>query len=349
MGKSYSICIVLFLISCSFSGNTQTNPDLSKVFPEKEWQKITPEEVGYSSKKLDRAKTKFEEIGGVAALIVVKGYVIADWGMTEKNFDCRSFRKSFLSSLYGIYQEEGAIDINKTLGELQINDGGKLNANELQTQVKYLMSSSSGIYLPAAFEEASNRAKPERGLHQPGEHFQYNNWDFNALSNIFNDQTGKDLFLEFQNRIASPIGMEHFDASYNTGYFYQPALSEYPAYIFQISTKDMARFGLLYLNEGNWNGNQIVPKEWVIESTKAQIETGDKYYYNYGYLWWVTKSESNTGRAPFLARGAQSQYMYIDPANELIVIFRDNPDGTLRVKKSDAYPLIGSVYGAMLR
>lgn len=171
----------------------------------------------------------------------------------------------------------------------------------------------------------------------------------NTLSSIFNEKTGIDLFTAFDQHIAQPLQMEFFDVNYHTGYFYQKTLSDYPAYFFLISSKDLARFGLLYLNEGNWNGDQIVPKDWVLESTSTKIETGEEFYYNYGYLWWVTKGENEGIRYPFLARGAQSQYMYIDPANELIVVFRDNPSSTVPVKKSIAYPLIGNVYAAMNR
>ncbi len=345
-----TIVCVLLIILFTKCVEAQSNKEavLEKVFPGKEWLTTEPENVGYSSKKLERAREKFEEIEGAAALVIVKGYIIADWGLTDLNFGCRSIRKSMLSSLYGTELENGTISLENTLGELGIDEKGTLTKSELNAQIKHLMTTSSGVYLPGAFEEATHRNKPERGTHSPGQQFSYNNWDFNALGTIYNQSTNSDLFEAFSEKIATPLQMEHFDGNYNTAYVYQPSLSKHPAYLFRISTKDLARFGLLYLNEGNWNGEQIVPKDWVLNSTSSQIKTGEDYFYNYGYLWWVSKRESN-GRAPFLARGAQSQYMYIDAANDLIVIFRDNPDGIKQVKKSDAYPLIGAVYGAMIR
>ncbi len=348
MRNLFYLLLSLFLNCCLNDVSAQTNLSTNKIFPGRQWKTIEPENVGYSSEKLHQAKSKFEEIGGVAALVVVNGYIIADWGLTDFNFDCRSIRKSFISSLYGIYMDKGLIDYNRTLAEIGINDGGKLNKEELKARIRHLMTSSSGIYLPAAFEEASNRNKPDRGTHRPGEYFKYNNWDFNTLSTIFNKLTDRDLFNAFDHYIAKPIGMEHFNSNYNTGYLYQPGLSEHPAYIFRISAKDLARFGLLYLNRGNWDGYQIVPEDWINESTRTQIETGDDFYYNYGYLWWVSKRKSVSGSTPFLARGAQSQFMFIDQANDLIIIFRDNPDATEKVSKAKAYPLIGAVYGAKI-
>lgn len=364
--KIFSIYFVIFfsLIACGqnkpnangqkSSNNANQSTTLkvtNNVFPEKEWQRIEPEKVGFSSKAIDYAKTKFEESGGVAAMIIVKGYVIADWGDTDKKIDLRSIRKSLVSALYGIHIEKGNIDINKTLGDISFNDKNRLNESELATAIKYLMTSSSGIYLSAAYEEPVHYQKPSRGAFKPGEHFQYNNWDFNALSSIFTSLTKKDVFEEFNDQIAKPLNMQNFNSTRDTYYMYQNQLSDHPAYLFWMSTKDLARFGLLYLNEGNWNGKQIIPKDWVINSTKTQMSTGDNFYYDFGYLWWTTKQkeDSESSQKPYLARGAQSQYMHIDPSLDLIIIFRDNPFGNIKVKKSIGYPLIGGVYSAMIR
>lgn len=344
--KIFTLTTLIFLLSALACSQIPQIED--SIFPDGTWQTAAPESLGYSSKKLNKAQERFESTGGVAALVIVKGRIIADWGDTDAAFDCRSIRKSFLSSLFGIYQEKGMIDINKSLSEAGINDQGKMRESELQTQIKYLMSSSSGIYLPATFESAIYQNKPARGSSQPGDQFFYNNWDFNVLSTVFNQSTGRDLFEAFGEHIAKPLQMEHFDPIRNTGYLHQPAISEHPAYMFRVSSKDLARFGLLYLNEGNWKGKQLVPKSWVIESTSQRVETGDDFYYNYGYLWWVSKRQDGPPRKPFLARGAQSQYLYVDPNNDLIVIFRDNPDDNVEVKKSDGYPLLGAVYQARL-
>lgn len=336
----------LFLVACSSAQEETIN---ESVFPGETWKVAKPESVGFSSKKLRKAKSTFEDIGGAAALVIVKGHVIADWGYTDVPFDGRSIRKSLLNAVFGIYIDKGEVDINMTLKDAAINDMGILTEKELNAAVKHLMTSSSGIYLPAAFEEQSHREKPSRGSHEPGVHFLYNNWDFNVLSTVINQASDKDLFEVFEDEIAKPLKMEHFQGKYHTAYLSQPELSDHPAYLFLMSTKDLARLGLLYLNKGKWKNQQIISSDWVIESTSKQIETGDAFYYNYGYLWWVSKREGDKGETPFLARGAKSQYMYIDPANELIIIFRDNPDSFVPVKKSEAYPLIGSIYGAMNR
>lgn len=341
------IACILLVLSSQLKAQTISKGSIEMVFPGEKWLTIQPEKVGFSPEKLELARIKFAASGGLAMLIVVNGYIIGDWGDTDQNIECRSIRKSLINSIYGIYVEKSIINLNNTLSDININDKSKLTPNELKTKIKYLLSSSSGIYLPAAFEEEVNRNKPERETHKPGEKFVYNNWSFNVLSTIFNQLTNVDLFSAFSKQIATPLQMEHFDFRYNTAYLYQKELSDHPAYLFQISTKDLARYGLLYLNGGKWNNKQLIPGQWVIESTSKQIKTGEKFYYDYGYLWWVSKQANENYRPPFLARGAQSQYMYIDPANNLIIVFRDNPESTIKVSKFKGYSLIGSVYSAI--
>jgi len=346
-----TVLLVTGLVSQSSNNRNEysKNENLKNVFPAEHWLSIEPEKVGFSSEKLKIVRAKFENSGGIAMLIVVNGYIIGDWGETDRKIDSRSIRKSLINSIYGIYVEKGIINLNMRLSEIEINDKNTLTNGELETEIRYLLSSSSGIYLPAAFDERVNRSKPDRGIHEQGEHFIYNNWSFNVLSTIFNKLTDKDLFAAFDEHIAVPLQMENFDVRYDTYYLYQRELSNHPAYLFRISTKNLARYGLLYLNEGNWNGQQLIPKKWVVESTSPTVKTGKKFYYDFGYLWWVSKRGSANDKRPFLARGAQSQYMYIDSANDLIIIFRDNPEGTVEVKKSIAYPLIGLVYNAMAK
>ncbi|MCB0278909.1 MAG: serine hydrolase [Calditrichaeota bacterium] len=321
----------------------------AQVFPGSEWITADPKDQSMSGDGLQVAKEKFEKSGGLAMMVIRNGYLIAAWGDVKRKFDTRSIRKSLLNSIIGIQVSRGKIDLDRNLADLNISDRQVLNLQEKKAQIKNLLSSSSGIYLPASFEQDVHiENKPERGSHQAGEFFYYNNWDFNVLGTIYIKQAGVDLFESFNQEIAKPLQMEDFDYRYDTAYLSQPALSDHPAYLFIMSTRDLARFALLYLNDGNWNGRQLIDKKWIIESSQTQIETSDDYYYNYGYLWWVSKGKNN-GRHAFLARGAQSQYLYIDPNTNLIIIFRDNPDATEHVQKRIAYPLIGDIYRSLKR
>ena len=114
-----------------------------------------------------------------------------------------------------------------------------------------LLTSRSGVFHPAAYEtDSMQKKRPLRNSHDPGTFWFYNNWDFNALLTIFNQETKQDFFAQFEEKIAKPIQMERFRLK-DTFYHYEHQVSSHPAYLFRMSTLDLARFGLLYLRKGN--------------------------------------------------------------------------------------------------
>ncbi len=127
-------------------------------------------------------------------MAVVGGRVLMDYGDLQVISYLASVRKSVLSMLYGIYVERGAIDLDRTLEQLGIDDLGGLTAEEKQATVRHLLSARSGIYHAASNGGDDAASAPPRGSQRPGEYYLYNNWDFNALGTIFELSTGKDIY-----------------------------------------------------------------------------------------------------------------------------------------------------------
>jgi len=270
------------------------------------------------------------------------GRVLAAWGDTDRRVNCHSVRKSFLSALYGIEVEKGAIDLSATMADLGIDDHGGLSATEKQARVVDLLKARSGVYHQAAYESKSMRKKrPERGSHDPGTFWYYNNWDFNTLGTIFRQLTGEDVFQAFYDDIAVPIQMEDFRPS--DGKYRQEDVSKHPAYLFYMSTRDRARFGLLYLHEGRWRDRQVVPRAWVEESTKAWSRAGSGI--GYGYMWWVSTGSYHLtnkirGKA-FSARGHWGQYIVVLPEHDLVVVMtNDKSSGAPKAKIQELLKMI---------
>jgi CubicO group peptidase (beta-lactamase class C family) len=259
---------------------------------------------------------------GTAALMIVKdGVVIEDWGETARKFNCHSMRKSFLSALYGIQAAEGHIDLSKTLAELGIDDNEpSLTDEEKRATVLDLLKARSGVYHPALAETPEMiAARPVRGSHPPGSFWYYNNWDFNALGTIFERQTGTKIFEEFLKRISIPLGMEDFkleDTEYNRG-----RISIHPAYPFRMTARDLARFGYLYARQGRWRDRQIVPADWVRQSTHSASDASRQFLPGdgYGYMWWVRPKY-------FFAWGVGGHYVAVSPERDLVVVHRVNTD-----------------------
>jgi CubicO group peptidase (beta-lactamase class C family) len=292
---------------------------------------VSPEAVGYSSQKLEAAKQFATQSGYAAVIAVYDGNVFFSWGNTSYNYKCHSIRKPFLSALYGIHVQEDGINLDASLDDLGIDDiPPSLTIVEKQATVRELMQSRSGVYHEAAAEtEEMKEMRPERGSHPPGTFFYYNNWDFNALGSIFEQETGTKIFTEFKDRIADPIGMEDFNTA-DCYYQYENTLSIHPAYSFRMSARDMARFGVLYQKNGMWKDKQIIPAGWITESTTTYSIMDSTAGIGYGYMW-ATIPEGSAyaglvGAAGYYHTGIGVHALIILPEIKLVIVERYDTD-----------------------
>ena len=332
-GYSYlSIVITIACLSVSIF-NSCSDESTSPVIADNQLEYVTPEEVGYSSDLLNDAKQFAEQSGYSAVMALYDGKVFFSYGNITKNYECHSIRKPFLSSLYGIHVEQGHINLEATLEDLNIDDiPPSLTIEEKQATVKDLLKSRSGVYHDAAAETQEMKdLRPERGSHPPGTFFYYNNWDFNALGTIFEQETGTKIFEEFKKRIAEPIGMEDFSVD-NCYYQYEYSLSIHPAYSFRMSARDMARFGVLYQKNGNWKGNQIVPIDWINESTTSFSILDSTAGVGYGYMWYIIPEasafEQLIGASGYYHTGIGVHVVIILPELKLVLVERYDTDST---------------------
>jgi len=341
--RSVICAAVFFHFSCSVHRQSEF------YIPGDEWQSYsTPEEAGFDSQKLEEAVAFADSLGSAAVFVVYRGAVLVDWGETSRRFKCHSMRKSFLSALYGIYLDNGTIDVNKTLGELGIDDfPNTLTKQEKSARIVDLLSARSGIYLPAASEPARNQ-KPPRGSYPPGAHWCYNNWDFNALLTIFEQETGEKIFKAFDNHFANPLQMEHFDPSHGF-YHYERDKSMHPAYPFRMSARDLARFGLLFLNKGRWGNKQILSEDYVNMSTS--LVSHDPSHYTgsgYGYMWWVNQAEPFRSHGMFSALGSGEHSIDILPGIDMVLVHRPNTYLWQRISYQQRRQLIQMVLDAKM-
>jgi len=329
----FLILPLLGIITCC--SDTSTNPSNNFYIPppltNTTWEQIdNPESAGWSLEQLNNAYEYSKNIQTAAVMIIYQGKVLYYWGEIESKFWTHSARKSFMSAIYGIYVDEGNIDLNKTMAELGIDDiNPNLSDQEKQAAVRMLLQARSGVYHEAAAEAQSMKdARPARHSHLPGTFWYYNNWDFNTLGTIFNQETGKDFFDELKTRILDLIGCEDFLV--NDGYYMYENISIHPAYHFRINAKDMARFGLLFLRKGLWNGERIISENWVNESTTSYSDLGVRG--GYGYMWWVAVNGNdnisyvNLPDGSFSAQGAYGQYCIVIPEYDLVIVHRVNSD-----------------------
>lgn len=286
--------------------------------PGKEWQPVDATSPTQHAGIVEAVQAYAAAERPTAVLIVQGDRIVASAGDVRRKVNVFSVRKSLIGALYGIAISEGRIDPGSTLAELGIDDKPPaLSAAERKATVRDLLMSRSGVYHAAAYETADMKtSRPARGSHEAGAFWWYNNWDFNALGTIYRQKTGEDIFASFARRIAAPIGMQDFTAR-DGRYVTEPA-SLHPAYPFSLSARDAARFGLIVLNGGQWNGQQIVPAGWLKDSTEAQSQT-NRGRHGYGYLWWTLPPDV-FGPGAAYASGNGGQIIAVVPSKRLVAV-----------------------------
>lgn len=309
------LTFILYIAICLTSVHAQNQQN--------KWMKYqTPEEVGFSSEKLEKVGELYNRNGADALLIIYKGNVLYSKGDILRRFDCHSIRKSLLSAVYGIYSDKELIDINKPLNKIGIDDIIGLTTNEKSATIEDLLKSKSGIYIPALGESKSmSESRPKRGSHQPGEFFYYNNWDFNALNSIFKKETGIDIVNAFYESIAQPLKMEDFRQFDSRLWLDSKIETIHPKLDIKISARDLARFGLVYCNNGSWNGKEIISKEWISKSLYPYSSFNHSdYSESYGFMWWI--ENLNDSITIYSARGWGGHILAIVPDRELVIVKR---------------------------
>lgn len=350
--KSFLLCIAVGVLSCFI---TQAQERVVH-FPAAEWEVVDrPETLGLRSSALAQAKAYADSaLKTAAVMVIVDGKVAYQWGEVDTKFNTHSIRKSFMSALYGKYVSRGLIDLDATLDDLGINDVQGLSELELTATVRDLLKARSGVYHDAHYETAGmKRLKPARHAHKPGTFWYYNNWDFNALNSIFKQQTGLDYYEAIEADFAGPIGMQDYTAADGT-YFTGPE-SVHDAYPFQITARDLARFGWLMLNMGQWNGNQVIDSAWVEESVRYHSDATLSNTSGYSYLWWVARDFNKYPHLPtvdlpegsYAARGAGGHMMVVIPEYNMVFVHRVNTQPGVRNRVP--YPEVGRILDLILK
>lgn len=296
--------------------------------PGAHWEKYAkPQDAGFTS-DLSNVLDMLYPAPTTSFMIVRGGKVVLTYGDNSQISYLASSRKSIMSMLYGKYVANGTIKLDTTMGQIGIDEDDGLLPIEKTATIRHLLMASSGVY-HAPGSPGSGANGPARGSVKPGTKFYYNNWDFNVVGAVFEKLTGKTVFQACAEDLAGPLQFEDFDINRQHMLGYEPKRSRYPAYVFFLSGRDMARLGLCMINGGKWNGKEVVPAAWVKESTALHVKatgeggTGNKDE-GYGYLWWIPTEgrKSPEWAGSYAAQGNYGQYIFSLPALDLVVVHR---------------------------
>lgn len=233
-----------------------------------------------------------------------------------------SMAKSVTSMLIGCAIEDGLIN---SVEEPVTNYIPELKKNGFDSvKIRHLLQMTAGIKFDEGyFNPFGHVATFYYGLHlrknaqklklerAPGTKFQYVSGETQLLGLILEKVlAGKTITTYLQEKIWTPLGME-YDASWSIDQ--KKNGIEKTFCCLNARARDFAKLGRLYLNKGNWDGQQLIPEQWVETSTKVDREEGSSPYYQ--YQWWMT-----TLKGDYMAQGILGQYIYINPAKNIVIV-----------------------------
>jgi CubicO group peptidase (beta-lactamase class C family) len=253
----------------------------------------------------------------------------------DTRHDTHSATKSVVSALVGIAVDQGLIqDVNRTVFSFfddyaAYNTGGKdaITIEHLLTMTSGLEwyewdaphqsgGNSLDVYLQA--DDPTGYALSMPLIHEPGTVFNYNGGTVNVLCRIVERVSGKRIDAFADEYLFRPMGV----TSYHFPGFITPIFCSGDIYL---RPRDMAKFGDLFLNEGDWYGQRLVSEAWVTRSVAPSVSLADwhlSWADDYGYLWW-RKAYQVGGRtySTFKAIGWGGQEITVFPDQDLVVVF----------------------------
>ncbi len=294
---------------------------------------------GFEREPFHKISGPTKERGGPAGIILKDGYIIAEWGDTKRVDMTFSVTKSFLSTTALLAMDKGLIEEVQDSVKKYVWDGTFDGAHNSQVTWEHLLNQSSDWSgeLWGGYDWADRPPSigtlddwKNRKLNAPGTVFKYNDVRVNLLAYSLLNVWRKPLPQVLKEEIMDPIG-----ASTSWRWFgYENAWVNIDGLKMQsvtggghsggglfINTEDMARFGLLFENDGNWNGNQLISKEAIEKAIEPSAPNP-----NYGYMWWLNKKGSrhwkDLSEDLFYAAGFGGNFIVIDREENIVIVTR---------------------------
>jgi CubicO group peptidase (beta-lactamase class C family) len=312
------------------------------VYPGESWESARPRAMGFDPATMSAVARDARPSGTTCLLVARRGKVVGEWNWRGFDPDAArevfSVTKSITSALVGLAQSDG---------DLRIDDPASTYIEEWRgtrsraVTVRDLLSNVSGRFwefgsdygnLPQA-EDRTQYAVDLRQQYRPGRVWAYNNAAIQTLDRVVSTSTGETTRDFAAERLFGPIGMAHTemtpDAAGNTNTFFGT----------KTTCRDLARFGYLFLREGKWADEQILPRSWV---DAAVGQPSQPHNAAYGLLWWLNhrgpilgplatdapgQPEPPIGQimpglsdGAFTAQGLGGQMVLVDPETDTVVV-----------------------------
>ena len=263
----------------------------------------------------------------------------------RRNHNVFSVTKSVVSALIGIALTEGALHgLADPLAKLLPSRRSQMPAKAAMITLEQLLTMTSG--LPGTLNN-NDQGKPPKDwvaailalpVYTRRREFAYSDYGAHLVSAVLAEAIDVSVLEYARSRLFDPLGILTRPAAEPVAFLpankdaYDKADFAWPIdpqgihtgqALLKLTPPDMMKFGQLYLNEGSWQGRQVVPEAWVRESTRSHIATDLAEAEGYGYEWWTTTA---AGDAAFCAVGYGGQLMFVVPARQLVIVVSSEVD-----------------------
>ena len=326
-------------VGYQWPSNERTN------WPEDDWLTATPIEYGFDAQILNAALESAREDSLLRAVLIVRdGRIVVEeyihGGHREQSTEVWSVTKSIVSALIGIALQQGYI---ASIDDLMVKyfpkypEFGDLTIRHVLTHTTGLEWTEEGddfVAWLASADPIANAIRRERQF-SPGDNLLYSSGNSHFLGALIERATGLTPGEYASRHIFGPLGIEYQPLpdppdqvtwdSYltRTPHTWKRDNSgvELGAFGLSLTAREMARFGFLYLNRGQWAGDEIIEPEWVIESTRDHVQRNENF--GFGYHWVVAV---RGGHLAFNADGWGGQIICIVPALDMVIVLKSEAE-----------------------
>tara|TARA_B100001113_G_C21106692_1_gene621223 strand:+ start:372 stop:1568 length:1197 start_codon:yes stop_codon:yes gene_type:complete len=295
-------------------------------FPGDAWETKNHDEVGLDKLKIEELfELTFSDDATMSAVLIKDGYIIKEQyaeGFNENSYGTSwSTAKSFYAALVGISLDKGEIDsLDDPVAKYvpQYNEGKKKDIT-----IRQILNMTSGLEFPSHehemmfFEPDHLAYSYEVGVEdEPGKVFQYNNVNSMLMGEILKGATGKTAKQLIEERLFSKIGLKNYTA------WEDEAGNTLTYCCLDMSARDYSRFGILFSRDGNWNGEQVISKNYVDESLKLYWGSTPSMGWmhsdtrGYSLQWWISKYDDEA--KIYNTSGKFGQFVFIDKERDVI-------------------------------
>jgi CubicO group peptidase (beta-lactamase class C family) len=288
-----------------------------------EWRLSTPGELGIDDDALEAGAAELAQSPALLSLLVVRDDALVferyyNGSDASHSNNIHSASKSILSALFGIALDDGAIDsLDAPLADY-LPEYIAAGSDKAAITLRHVLTMSSGLAwteddteysVIEASDDWVGAILGQSLIGKPGAGFNYSSGMSHVLSAVLTRATGSSTCAYAHEKLLGPLGItaEHWgrdpDGVFSGGYN------------LYMTPRELARFGLLSLRGGDWEGTQLVPTAWVQQSIQPQLAADDGY--GYGYYWWLL---SGGDQDIAIAWGHGGQFVYLVPALDLMVV-----------------------------